>query len=77
VVFNLYDPPILSVAILYSLSITGNVFSKEGRQKQLEHAGGLVTEGEEGEGEENVSTNLWTESSSVGPVEDVSEDFLK
>src|SRR5918998_1826448 len=29
--------------------------SRKGRQKQLEHAGGLVTEGEEGEGEENVS----------------------
>jgi hypothetical protein len=52
-----------------------SVASRKGRQKQLEHAGGLVTEGEEGEGDGNMFTNLWTESGSVGPVEDVSEDF--
>jgi hypothetical protein len=44
---------------------------------QLEHGGGLVTEGEEGE--ENVSVKSRTENGSAGPVEDVSdsEDFSK
>jgi hypothetical protein len=43
--------------------------SRLGRQKQLEQAGGLVTEGGD------VSTESWTGSGSSGPVEDVSEDF--
>ena len=78
-VSNLYDPPILSVAILYSLSITGNVFGKEGRQKQLEQAGSeQTTEFAPFDESGNISrdSNL-AESSSFGPVEDVSEDFSK
>jgi hypothetical protein len=55
------------------------VFGKEGRQKQLEQAGSEQTpEFAPFDENGNISqdSNL-AESSSFGPVEDVSEDFLK
>jgi hypothetical protein len=65
--------------ILSSLSITGNEFGKEGRQKQLEEAGYKQTS-EFAPSDENGNIlrdpNL-AKSSSSGPVEDVSEDFSK
>src|SRR5918995_1398331 len=59
--------------------------SRKGRQMQLlqEQTSGLITEREDAEGEGiddngiNVSVKSRTENGSVGPVEDVSEDFSK
>jgi hypothetical protein len=59
--------------------------SRKGRQMQLvqEQTSGLLTECEDGKGEGiddnglNVSVKSRTENGSVGPVEDVSEDFSK
>ena len=70
---------LLSVAIIYSLSITGNVFGKEGTQKQLEQAGSEQTpEFAPFDENSNISPDSTrAKSDSFGPVEDVSEDFEK
>jgi hypothetical protein len=67
------------LAILYSLSITGNEFGKEGRQKQLEQAGSEQTTeyAPFDESGNNLQDGHLAESGSFGPVEDVSEDFSK
>src|SRR5919112_2155202 len=62
-----------------TLSITGNEFGKEGRQKQLEQAGSEQTP-EFAPFDENGNIqpdSTRAKSDSFGPVEDVSEDFEK
>ena len=64
---------------MYFLSITGNVFGKEGKQKQLEQARSeQTTEYAPFDESGNISPDsTWAKSDSVSPIEDVSEDFSK